>query len=192
MSDQPRAGKQQGRGPEVAVGRGHLRPSRGQVKDGRSVVPESRLIAGRFGRMFRNLPSFTPSDELIARCVEQLLEPVAAGQNLDNPEIPSGFTYLGQFIDHDLTFDPVSSLDRQNDPDGLQNFRTPNFDLDSVYGLGPSDQPYLYQRQDPDKLLMGKRTADRQPDADVEDDLPRNADDVALIGDPRNDENIIV
>jgi hypothetical protein len=39
--------------------------------------------------------------------------------------IPAGYTYFGQFIDHDVTFDPASSLMRQNDPNGLYNFRTP-------------------------------------------------------------------
>jgi len=50
------------------------------------------------------------------------------------------YTYLGQFIDHDLTFDPASSLQKQNDPDALVDFRSPAFDLDNVYGRGPSDQ----------------------------------------------------
>jgi hypothetical protein len=44
---------------------------------------------------------------------------------------------LGQFIDHDLTFDPVSQLGVKTDPNALHNFRTPHFDLDSVYGAGP-------------------------------------------------------
>ena len=68
----------------------------------------------------------------------------APGPPKENETIPSGYTYLGQFIDHDITFDPVSSLQRQNDPDALHNFRTPRFDLDSVYGRGPADQPYMY------------------------------------------------
>ena len=38
-------------------------------------------------------------------------------EELDGP-IPAAFTYLGQFIDHDVTFDPVSSLQRLQDPDG--------------------------------------------------------------------------
>lgn len=53
---------------------------------------------------------------------------VPDGENdpaLDNPLIPSGYTYFGQFLDHDITFDPVSSLNRQQDPDALHNFRTP-------------------------------------------------------------------
>ena len=59
-------------------------------------------------------------------------------------DIPAGYTYLGQFIDHDITFDPVSSLRRQNDPDVLHNFRTPRFDLDSLYGRGPHNDPFMY------------------------------------------------
>ena len=58
--------------------------------------------------------------------------------------IPALYTYLSQFIDHDITFDPASSLQKQNDPDALLDFRTPAFDLDNVYGRGPDDQPYMY------------------------------------------------
>src|SRR5207249_8765122 len=88
---------------------------------------------------------------------------------LDGP-IPAGFTYLGQFIDHDITFDPVSSLQRLQDPDGLHDFRTPRLDLDSLYGDGPNNNPFMY---DPDvdggktKLLLGRN-------GNGEDDLPRN------------------
>ncbi len=120
------------------------------------VGPESKLIAGRFGRMFRNLPSFEPSNELIERIVRRMVEPARDDERFDNDRIPPGFTYPGQFVDHDLTFDPVSSLQRQNHPDGLHYFRTPNFDLDSVFGLGPADQPYLYRRDDPTKSRLGK------------------------------------
>lgn len=168
--------------------RTHGTVSRGQVRGpgDNASVPESSLAVGRFGRMFRNLPSFEPTDttinDIVARMVD---EDTPAG---DNPAIPAGFTYLGQFVDHDLTFDPASDLQRFNDPDALTNFRTPRFDLDSVYGAGPADQPYLYERGDRDKLLIGKGENTDQH----EDDLPRNAEHVALIGDPRNDENVIV
>ena len=63
-----------------------------------------------------------------------------------NPWVPAGYTYLGQFIDHDITFDPTSSLDPNTVPAKLVNFRTPRFDLDSLYGRGPLDQPYLYEK----------------------------------------------
>src|SRR5262249_4606722 len=98
----------------------------------------------------------------------------------------AGFTYLGQFIDHDLTFDPNSKLERENDPDALVDFRTPRLDLDSLYGDGPADNPFLYQ-DDGVHFLLGLNQA-------FEEDLPRNSAEArrALIGDPRNDENLIV
>jgi hypothetical protein len=114
-----------------------------------------------------------------------------------NPWVPAGYTYLGQFIDHDITFDPTSRLDRDNEPTRLVNFRTPRFDLDSLYGHGPLDQPYLYDGDPPRrgmkklrgvKLLVGSS----EMDGAKVDDLPRNAQHRALIGDPRNDENVIV
>src|SRR5439155_27312587 len=90
----------------------------------------------------------------------------------ENPNIPAGYTYLGQFIDHDITFDPVSSLDRFNDPEALQDFRTPRLDLDSVYGSGPDDQPFLYE-SDGAHLLLGK-DKDFIPRRGKRPDLPRN------------------
>ena len=103
--------------------------------------------------------------------------------------LPAGYTYFGQFVDHDITFDPVSSLVRQNDPDALTDFRTPRFDLDSLYGRGPADQPFLYEPGGV-KLRLGEpRSANPEV---AGPDLQRNADERALIGDPRNDENLIV
>lgn len=171
------------------------RPARGHSYElrGLSYLPVSPLHEGRFGRMFR-LPPFVPSDERIAEIAELMTEDVTPDDpdqlpdpspQLDNPTIPAGFTYLGQFIDHDLTFDPASSLERQNDPDALVDFRSPRFDLDSVYGRGPADDPFLYDKTaGNEKLLIGHH--------DNEDDVRRNVQDTALIGDPRNDENIFV
>jgi hypothetical protein len=106
----------------------------------------------------------------------------------DNPDIPSGYTYFAQFVDHDITFDPASVLERANDPDGLHNFRTPRFDLDSLYGGGQAQSPFLYDEEDPVKLLVGHNTATiHEPE-----DLPRNQQGRALIVDPRNDVHVIV
>src|SRR5678810_531990 len=71
----------------------------------------------------------------------------APSDGKDNEEsgIPALYTYLGQFIDHDITFDPTSSLQKQNDPEALVDFRTPRLDLDCVYGRGPADQPYMFE-----------------------------------------------
>lgn len=165
-------------------------------------VPHSRFHHGRFGRLFRNLDPAEYSNaalEALAATMIDPEEPAPAGggggwggqeadpAQGDNPGIPAGYTYLGQFIDHDITFDPASSLLRSNDPNALHNFRTPRFDLDSLYGEGPDDEPFLYDREsDKQKMLLENRD-------DQEFDLPRNVpDEVALIGDPRNDENVIV
>jgi len=92
-------------------------------------VLRSPLFEGRFGRMFRNLPPFLPSNEALDALARQMVEPEPQpGQDDttgDNPDIPAGFTYVGQFVDHDLTFDPTSKLQRDNDPDALVDFRTP-------------------------------------------------------------------
>jgi hypothetical protein len=116
---------------------------------------------------------------------ESRATPESKDDDEENQGISAGYTYLGQFIDHDLTFDPASSLQKQNDPEALEDFRTPRFDLDSVYGRGPNDQPYLY---DDKGLLMrlGRRLTGSH-DASARD-LQRNRPEVgrqrALIGDP--------
>lgn len=110
----------------------------------------------------------------------------------ENPTLPAGYTYFGQFIDHDLTFDPNSSLQKLNDPDATEDFRTPRFDLDSLYGRGPDDQPYLYKNAQRDgggiRMLSGRNP----DDSERRGELPRNVEGRALIGDPRNDENALV
>lgn len=182
---------------------------------------QSSIATGKFGRLFRWLPpSFQPAEE---REVKVLLEKLASlmvsnefndrvdeeneetpDANINTPEdedenrdIPAGYTYLGQFIDHDITFDPASSLQQQNDPDALEDFRTPRLDLDSLYGRGPDDQPYLYKRPDRVKFSLGPN---RGVNGQYRPDLLRNnntddtgqSDNTALIGDKRNDENKIV
>ena len=158
----------------------------------------SPLFQGRFGRMFRPLPrAHFGTDEAdtiknlkaLGDAMSADFDPPKDGRDDEESGIPALYTYLGQFIDHDLTFDPMSSLQKQNDPDALTDFRTPAFDLDCVYGRGPGDQPYMY---DGDRtFLLGTPISGGDPQAT---DLPRNGATPAraLIGDPRNDENAIV
>ena len=173
----------------------------------------SSLFEGRFGRMFRDLPpaswpeaALRKLGEAIISCPER--DPVdrdlpAAEPEIDcvlqdeeeNSGIPAGYTYLGQFIDHDLTFDPASSLQKLNDPDALVDFRTPRLDLDCLYGRGPDDQPYMYVDR---KFRLGAPLQE-QDKPSKRRDLPRYVDvedparpQRALIGDKRNDENVIV
>jgi Animal haem peroxidase len=166
----------------------------------------SSVDQGRFGRLFRSLPGTGHTEEALHELAMSMIDPDTSDQPItapepddENPTVPAGYTYLGQFIDHDVTFDPVSTLQARNDPDALADFRTPRLDLDSLYGRGKADQPYLFERHDPidrpagngSKFLLGD---ERRP-ASVErarPDLPRNGEGLALIGDPRNDENTIV
>ena len=102
----------------------------------------------------------------------------------ENDTIPAGFTYFGQFIDHDITFDPASFLQQLNDPDATEDFRTPRLDLDCVYGRGPADQPYLYDKST-GRRTFNEGTAIGIPGKDRRD-VPRlPADNTAIIGDKR-------
>ncbi|MGY8633529.1 heme peroxidase family protein [Bradyrhizobium sp. 14AA] len=155
----------------------------------------SPLSQGRFGRMFRKLTpaTFGANDAGNIANLSALADKMVGkfdapkdGPDAEESGIPALYTYFGQFIDHDVTFDPVSSLTKQQDPDGLVDFRTPSFDLDNVYGRGPNDQPYMY---DGVKFRLGEKLSGTGvPDTH---DLPRFKG-RALIGDPRNDENSIV
>jgi hypothetical protein len=171
------------------------------VVRGMDFGPHSTFFEGRFGRLFRSLPAAQFKEDDLAALAAAMTAEAEIPEDPDavdaeeNQGITSGFTYLGQFIDHDLTLDPVSSLDRQNDPDSLVDFRTPRFDLDSVYGRGPDDQPYLY-RDSGKRMLLGRKMTGNGDDPKARD-VPRNTPSKgepsrALIGDPRNDENVIV
>ncbi len=156
-------------------------------------VPHSSSYHGPFGRLFRNLPQWTPSagtDEQIADAIRAFantsMSEAANEPEADNHNLPAGYTYFGQFVDHDITFDPTSSLQRLNDPNKLHNFRTPRLDLDCLYGEGPADEPFMYDNDKGGMFLIGATGEGNEPD------LPRNIQGRALIGDMRNDENTIV
>jgi hypothetical protein len=182
---------------------------------GDSLDRRSSSFEGLFGRIFRSLPPAKwPKQHLIdlglamtadAERDEKDPNLPAASPEVDdkriqddeeNAGIPAGYTYLGQFIDHDITFDPVSSLMQQNDPDALVDFRTPRLDLDSVYGRGPADQPFMYL-SDGKRLRLGRQLTENGSPSKARD-LPRvepaepGGAKRALIGDKRNDENVIV
>src|SRR5213593_4321222 len=171
-------------------------PNRHGIVRGLEGTSSSPQFEGRFGRMFRTLPPAKFREEDLQALAKKMVAdfeanptPETEDDNEENRGIFAGYTYLGQFIDHDITFDPASSLQKQNDPDALVDFRTPAFDLDNVYGRGPDDQPYMYTGGN--LFLLGDPIQGGDPNAK---DLPRNNANPrrALIGDPRNDENTIV
>src|SRR5260221_9106233 len=104
-------------------------------------------------RMFSQLPAFSPSEDDLQRLAVTMIEglkPDGSGPvevdvrdaPSNNPDVPAGYTYLGQFIDHDLTFDPAPLDQSQQNASAVQNFRTPRFDPESVYGNGPAVDPF--------------------------------------------------
>ena len=116
--------------------------------------------------------------------------------------IPAGFTYLGQFVDHDLTFDRTSvALGTDVPPAELLQGRSPSLDLDSLYGAGPGDPGSARFYSDGVHLRMGRTDEVGPPPLQAREgfDLPRmggagsrarkrRAD----VPDPRNDENLAV
>ena len=171
-----------------------------------TLPPPDPALTGHFGRMFRNLPPFAPPTDAVRDALMQLGTPggildanddLAAGPvalitdpnlqliNRNNPTHTAGVTFFGQFIDHDMTFDQRSRLGFPTQPIISQNARTCFFDLDSVYAGGPGGNPELYDPADPIKFLVES--------GGQFEDLPRDPiNHVAIIGDPRNDENMVI
>jgi hypothetical protein len=107
------------------------------------------------------------------------------------PAQTAGSTFIGQFIDHDLTFDQTSRLGIETQPAVSPNTRDPRFDLDSVYGDGPDENPELYERES--RFGRSKPTKLRIESGGLFEDVPRNPNTMAaIIADPRNDENMMI
>ena len=148
-------------------------------------------------------------DALVA--LGRTLRDTAADDPAGDSDIPAAYTYLGQFIDHDITLEAASAtLQQLLDPalkplpvkdirKNLRNLRTATLDLDSVYA---APAPVAG-----DKLVVGTvsplggtgKPLLRPAGKDDFNDLPREPrsadvahDRAALTGDPRNDENTII
>ena len=154
--------------------------------------------AFRFSRMFGELPAFTPADDGLIALGKAMED---APNFKDHPDLPAGFTYFGQFLDHDITFDKTDGLpDGQLSLEEIIQGRSPSLDLDNVYGRGPALEGKRLYEDDGIHLRIG-RTSPAGPPGTPEgsvlpNDLPRgdNPADLreASIGDPRNDENLVV
>jgi hypothetical protein len=152
---------------------------------GMYLTSKNRLAEGRFGLMFKRLPAFAPPTDLLDTLASTMVEPTTGDEFLaTGSRLFAGFTFIGQFIDHDITLDTTPLTKQQADPDATVNFRTARYDLDSVYGRGPTDDPQLYDPADRDKLLLATNTNGVL-------DVPRDGN-RAIIGDRRNDENLII
>src|SRR5215212_6679806 len=154
---------------------------------GMYLTSKNRLAEGRFGLMFKRLPAFAPPTDLLDTLASTMVEPTTGDEFLaTGSRLFAGFTFIGQFIDHDITLDTTPLTKQQANPDATVNFRTARYDLDSVYGRGPTDDPQFYDPADRDKLLLAVNGNNVL-------DVPRDsATGRAIIGDRRNDENLII
>jgi hypothetical protein len=145
-----------------------------------------------FTRMFPQLarPPSVPNSDL-EKGLEKLGRLMLDDDHRPDGKFTAGYTYLGQFIDHDLTFDITPLARAQPHANSIVNHRSPFLDLDHLYGGGPTVSPFLYHNNPRDR---GKERFLIGPDAEngLEYDLPRNREGIALVGDPRDDENLII
>jgi hypothetical protein len=175
--------------------------------DGREApeVPAAAAVAGtpaavppfRFSRMG---PKGT-GKQLGERNHRKLARAMTAGRG-GFGNVPAGYTYVGQFTDHDLTFDRSTVALGKNIPLAkLIQDRSPSLDLDSLYGAGPGDPESAKFYSDGVHLKMGETVALGAPPLQAHPgfDLPRVGGSgskakkrKALIPDPRNDENLAV
>jgi len=135
---------------------------------------------GDFGRLFPALAAYQPDDALLVALALAMRDPNAPAN--DNPDgVPSGFTYLGQFLDHDLTLDATPLREATSDAGMLVNGRTARLDLDSMYGGGQIGSPQLYTDA---KFTIA--TPNGFPD------LQRSETGKAVLVEGRNDENVVI
>ena len=78
--------------------------------------------------------------------VDLIVDLTLSANNPNSGTHTAGTTFMGQFMDHDMTFDLTSRLGQPTEPAASPNARTPAFDLDSVYGGGPQADPELYEQ----------------------------------------------
>lgn len=151
---------------------------------------DAPLGAHAYSRLFPDLPPLVSNEAALwalgspgGACDSGLTIDAEGGD--DSRETAAGWPFFGQFIAHDITADR-SLPAHQADAAALRNARNPTIDLECLYGDGPTGNPFLYDRDDPAKLLLGLN------DAGQPGDVPRNRQGLALIGDPRNDVHLFV
>jgi len=172
-----------------------------ESKDVLNLIGPNASSSHCFNRMF---PDLSKQGATNPKIEEGLIE---LGSNMkDDPTKPpthsppmAGYTYLGQFIDHDLTLDLTPlRLAGKRPVTETPNFRSARLDLDQVYGGGPDLSPFLYQRnclRGEERFLLGLTVPSFDDGHSFKaslDDLPRNSEGVALTADPRQDENLIL
>jgi hypothetical protein len=190
---------------------------------GHSVMPRGLAAGaidgvrnGRFDRLFAPTKTRKPADEWLQTLAKFMVTSFDDNGEADadkgkaineaepadeNATINAAYTYLGQFVDHDITLDTTGFGQSQKDVSATIDFRTPALDLDCIYGGGPADQPSIYRNAKNGArhlLRLGAPISGAGPGM-IRQDLLRlpavsetDSAQLALIGDKRNDENKIV
>jgi hypothetical protein len=140
----------------------------------------------------------------------------SALEHWENPSIPSGYTYLLQFIAHDLVHSAIPLSISGKLDSGIANARRAPLQLESLYGSGPVGLPHVYALDAPNddrrtKLRLGRmRWKEAKGNAgcpfrDIARSAAENVTGIdrsisgmrtalteALIADPRNDDHAII
>ena len=177
------------------IGEGLLGESEGGREPTLTAAAETIVPPFRFSRMGPNGIGRQLADPNRTRIAAAM----TSGGSAES-KIPAGFTYLGQFTDHDLTFDRTKvMLGEHVTPAQLLQGRSPSIDLDSLYGAGPTEPASAkFYEADGLHLKMGTTAAADGIPSKAGFDLPRGAGATAaakrraVIPDPRNDENLAV
>ena len=168
------------------------------------LTEEALAAVYKFGRMFSIAPEL--DEDASKRELDGLKElgqalnkppQVAGPPGADDATIPAGYTYFGQFITHEVTFDGSSKYVPQVvvDLNQVPQDRSPSIDCDSLYGGGPEDaeDAKMYEPYEeggyPARLKLGTTEQSPKWGAKLLRDLWREQA-LAVIGDPRNDENL--
>jgi Animal haem peroxidase len=155
---------------------------------------EPRFMFGRMFPEFRTkIVGEKPDERVIAELLllAQKMKETADEIGTDS-DVPAGYTYLGQFIAHEITFDKTEEPLNGASP----GYRSPQIDLDSLYGRGPVGEHRRFY-QDSARLKVGETIAGPSLRKTFYNDLPRvgfGGEKIgqALIADPRNDENLAI
>ena len=189
-------------------------PPHGTELRGISLPAKQPTAEARFGYMIKSMPAYAPADSFVTYQPGPggTFEPLKLlGQKMtefqgtsipfnpdendtwnENPNemMTAGITFLGQFVDHDITVDRTPLAQQVADPDAVKNFRSPRYDLDALYGGGPVAEPQLYGLQGGGKADYTKFQI--RPNSPGVEDIPRHSDGKAIIADPRNDQHMII
>ena len=164
---------------DVSPGRSH--PARDHC-----LAPSRSAAVGsdghRYARMFPALPHLAADASLLHAIGRAggACDPVHAAR-AEARTVAAGWPVFGQYIAHDITADR-SPVTHHDDETMVRNIRSARLNLEALYGEGPVGTPYLYQRDDAAKLLLGAASSD----------VPRNQEGMALVGDPRQDVHLLI